>query len=146
MTDTGCCAAADFKAFSLSVDVCLFPVTLPWAISTLHSKPCERPSWRCNTELRAQGILFGEIESIALGPTVTSGNDCVTIHELLLRHCLSPPIIHCESFLQCAWNAENQIRTALTLILNRRHNLDTALRSIQITWRVQNTTFPAFPS
>ena len=29
MMDTGCCATADFKTFSLSVDMSLFPVTLP---------------------------------------------------------------------------------------------------------------------
>ena len=115
MMDTGCCATADFKAFSLSVDMSLFPVTLPLAISTLHSKPYKRPSWRCSADLRAQGTLFGEIESISHEPTVTSGIDRVTVHELLLRHCLSPPIIHSESFLQCVCSAESQIRIALTL-------------------------------
>ena len=146
MMDTGCCAAADFKAFSLSVDMSLFPVTLPWTISTLHSKPCKHLSWRCNPDLRAQCILFGEIESISHEPTVTSGIDRVTIYELLLRHCLSPSIIHCESFLQCACGAESQTRTALTLVLHRCYNLNTALRSIPITWRVQGITFPIEPS
>ena len=115
--DTGCCATADFKAFSLSVDMSLFPVTLPWSISTLHWKPCKHLSWRCNPDLRAQCILFGEIESISHEPTVTSGIDRVTIYELLLRHGLSPSITHCESFLQCACGAEGQTRTALTLVL-----------------------------
>ena len=146
MMDTGCCAIADFKAFSLSVDMSLFPVTLPCAVSTLHSKPCKCSSWRCDADLRAQGILFGEIESIAHEPTVTSVIDRVASRELLLRHCLSPPIIHCESFLQCDCNAENQTRTALTLVLQRCHNLGTALRSIPITWRVQSATSPAEPS
>ena len=127
MMDTGCCAAADFKAFSLSVDMSLFPVTLPRTISTLHSKPCKHLSWRCNPELRAQCILFGEIESISHEPTVTGGIDRVTIYELLLRHCLSPSKIQCESFLQCACGAESQTRTALTLVLHRCYNLDTAL-------------------
>ena len=62
------------------------------------------------------------------------------------RHCRSPPIIHCESFLQCDCNAESQTRTALTLVLQRCHNLDTALRSIPITWRVQSANFPVEPS
>ena len=138
MMDTGC--------FSLSVDMSLFLVTLPCAVSTLHSKPCKCSSWRCDADLRARCILFGEIESIAHEPTVTSVVDRVTIHELLLRHCLSPLIIHRESFLQCACSAESQTRTALTLVLQRCHNLDTALRSIPITWRVQSATFPVEPS
>ena len=129
MMDTGCCATTDFKAFSLSVDMSLFPMILPCAVSTLHSKPCKCSSWRCNADLRAQGILFGEIDAIAHEPTVTSVIDRVTIHELLLPHCLSPPIIHCESFLQCDCNAESQTRTALTLVLQRCHNLDTALKT-----------------
>ena len=37
-------------------------------ISMLHSRPCKRSSRRSNTDLRAQGILFGEIESIAVSP------------------------------------------------------------------------------
>ena len=93
MMDTGCCAVADFKAFSLPVDMSLFLVTLPCAVFTLHSNPCKCSSWRCNADFRAQDILFGEIESIAHEPTVTSVIDRVTIHELLLRHCLNPPII-----------------------------------------------------
>ena len=51
MMDTGCCAVADFKAFSLSVDMSLFLVTLPCAVFTLHSRPCKRSSWRCNASV-----------------------------------------------------------------------------------------------
>ena len=51
-----------------------------------------------------------------------------------------------RELLQCACGAEGQTRTALTLVLHRCYNLDTALRSIPITWRVQGVTFPVEPS
>ena len=74
MMDTGCCALADIKVFSLPVDMSLYLVTHYCAVSTKHPKPCKCSSWRCNADIRAQGILFGEIESIAHEPTVTNVN------------------------------------------------------------------------
>ena len=81
----GCCATADIRACSLSVDTSLYPVTLPWAISTA---PRSLASALCCgvtvTRLRAHGILLEESEAVVHETTVTSGIDRVTIHELLL--------------------------------------------------------------
>ena len=81
MMDTACCAAVDIRVFSLSVDTSLYPVTLAWAIPTsaLHCVVTGTV-----TSLRAHGILFGKIESVAHQPTVSSEIDRVTTHELLL--------------------------------------------------------------
>ena len=96
------------------------------SLSPLHSKALRAPFMAVVTlTLRALCILSGEIESIHHEPTVTGGIDRVTIYELLLRHCLSPSIIHCESFLQCACGAESQTRTCTDLgsspLLQSRH-------------------------
>ena len=59
---------------------------------------------------------------------------------MLLKHRLSPSITHCEDSLECVSHTESPTGAALALVLHRRYHLDTALRPIPITWKIQNAT------
>ena len=47
---------------------------------------------------------------------------------------------HYEDSFQCASHTESPTGAALALVLHRCHHLDTALRPITITWKIQNAT------
>ena len=74
---------------------------------------------------------------LSLRSTLAPQTSCVTIKDLLLRHRLSPSTSHCEDSFQCASLIESPTGAALALVLRRCYHLDTALRPIPITWKIQ---------